>query len=313
MTNIWLDLPLDRHKSGYVRVKLYDSGSTRRKHYLVHRLILEAFLGPCPPGKEGRHIDSDRGHNSLENLKWDTRRENTLDQIRRGSHHMAKLTPDLIRQIREEVAGGASCRSVSLRLGLGPKSNAIWYMIAGKTWKHVEDGVEYRTVAEHPGYRFTSDGRIQSCWAGIGWKSYRSRNWRDLVRVINPAGYFIVTMKRRGKQRATHVHHLIAEAFLGPRPPGMFACHNDGNPQNNRVENLRYDTHQGNEDDKREHGTRPQGIRVWSAKLDDEKVREIRRLRKEHGSSILKLGKRYGVHHSIISDVCNYKTWKHVE
>lgn len=26
----------------------------------VHRLVLEAFVGPCPPGMECRHLDGDR-------------------------------------------------------------------------------------------------------------------------------------------------------------------------------------------------------------------------------------------------------------
>jgi hypothetical protein len=28
------------------------------------------------------------------------------------------------------------------------------------------------------------------------------------------------------------------EAFVGPRPPGLVCCHEDGDPANNRVENL---------------------------------------------------------------------------
>lgn len=35
-------------------------------------------------------------------------------------------------------------------------------------------------------------------------------------------------------------------AFIGPPPPGMEVCHRDNNPRNNRLENLRYDTHMNN-------------------------------------------------------------------
>lgn len=126
-------------------------------------------------------------------------------------------------------------------------------------------------------------------------------------------GYPCVCMKRRGKYRVLIVHQLIAEAFLGPRPPGMFVCHNDGNPWNNRIENLRHDTHQGNEDDKKIHGTRPRGTKSKLAKLDDDQVREIRRLRAVEGITVTELGRRYGVHHGNISDICNRKIWKHLE
>lgn len=45
----------------------------------------------------------------------------------------------------------------------------------------------------------------------------------------------------------THtVHTLVLTAFVGPRPEGAEGCHNDGDPANNRVENLRWDTHTEN-------------------------------------------------------------------
>lgn len=46
---------------------------------LVHRLVLEAFVGPCPPGKECLHFDDVKSHNHLANLRWGTRSENLHD------------------------------------------------------------------------------------------------------------------------------------------------------------------------------------------------------------------------------------------
>jgi HNH endonuclease len=173
--------------------------------------------------------------------------------------------------------------------------------------------IEYRTISDLVGYRFTSDGRVQSCWAGSGPGSYLSDRWRDLVLVTNAAGYPVISMKRGGKYRAALVHILMAEAFIGSRPPGMEVCHRDGDPGNCRPDNLRYGTKQSNEDDKKVHGTRPRGALHGNAKLDDDKVREIRRLRRTEGTYITVLGRRFGVHHSIISDICNGKIWTHVE
>lgn len=48
----------------------------------------------------------------------------------------------------------------------------------------------------------------------------------------------------RGRNRSVHV--LVAEAFLGPRPDGLMVCHNDNDPTNNVVANLRYDTQSSN-------------------------------------------------------------------
>lgn len=47
----------------------------------------------------------------------------------------------------------------------------------------------------------------------------------------------------KGRQQVTRsVHSLVLEAFVGPRPDGMEACHGFGGPQDNRLTNLRWDT-----------------------------------------------------------------------
>jgi HNH endonuclease/NUMOD4 motif-containing protein len=71
----------------------------------VHLLVLRTFRGPCPPGLEGCHNDGNELNNRLENLRWDTRSSNILDQVRHGTHrwsghdecpHGHKLTEDNI-------------------------------------------------------------------------------------------------------------------------------------------------------------------------------------------------------------------------
>lgn len=42
----------------------------------AHRLICEAFHGPCPNGMECIHIDEDASNNKPTNLKWGTHKEN---------------------------------------------------------------------------------------------------------------------------------------------------------------------------------------------------------------------------------------------
>ena len=52
-----------------------------------------------------------------------------------------------------------------------------------------------------------------------------------------------------------YVHALVMIAFVGPYPDGMNVCHNDGNPKNNHLSNLRYGTHTDNMRDTLKHGT----------------------------------------------------------
>lgn len=56
------------------------------------------------------------------------------------------------------------------------------------------------------------------------------------LRVRLFSGDGIATSVRR------QVHHLVLCAFVCERPSGMVGCHNDDNPANNTLENLRWDT-----------------------------------------------------------------------
>lgn len=57
------------------------------------------------------------------------------------------------------------------------------------------------------------------------------------------------------RKRQFLVHRLVMSVFVGPCPDGMEVCHNNGDPQDNRLCNLRYDTHSGNMQDCKVHGT----------------------------------------------------------
>lgn len=62
-------------KDGYLRVSLASSTKTP-KDKLVHRLVLKAFISPCPQGKECNHKDCNKLNNHVENLEWVTRSQN---------------------------------------------------------------------------------------------------------------------------------------------------------------------------------------------------------------------------------------------
>lgn len=79
-----------RSETGHCSVDLRNLGS--RSPQLVHRLVLEAFVGPCPDGMEGCHFNGDPADNRLTNLRWDTRSANNLDAVRHGTHAQASKT-----------------------------------------------------------------------------------------------------------------------------------------------------------------------------------------------------------------------------
>lgn len=80
-------LSLCANSTDHLQVSLFRNGESVR--FLIHRLVLEAFLGPCPEGMEACHWDDNPRNNRLSNLRWDTRAENMRDQVRNGRNHNA--------------------------------------------------------------------------------------------------------------------------------------------------------------------------------------------------------------------------------
>lgn len=104
----------DSHgKYGHLKVTMSAvKGSTRadgtKKDKLVHRLVLDAFVGPCPDGYEVAHINDIPWDNSLSNLKYKTSKENSQDSIKYGTTYkgdtvQAKLNWDKVFFIREQA------------------------------------------------------------------------------------------------------------------------------------------------------------------------------------------------------------------
>lgn len=55
-------------------------------------------------------------------------------------------------------------------------------------------------------------------------------------------GHLGVKLRKDGVVASRYVHHLVLDAFVGPPPDGMIACHWNDVPDDNRVENLRWGT-----------------------------------------------------------------------
>lgn len=90
-------------------------------------------------------------------------------------------------------------------------------------------------------------------------------------------GYRQVKLCGGGSSQTRRVHQLVLEAFIGPRPPAMDGCHNDGDPSNNHVANLRWDTRSSNMFDAVKHGTH-QWARMTHCKKGHEYTSENTRI-----------------------------------
>ena len=108
----------------------------------VHRLVLEAFVGPRTEGTECRHLNGDPFDNHLENLKWGTHLENMQDMelhgtscLRGEKHGLAKLTDAIVRNIRMATKAGTTQMSIARQLGVD--QSTISDVVRRKHWKHI--------------------------------------------------------------------------------------------------------------------------------------------------------------------------------
>lgn len=174
------------------------------------------------------------------------------------------------------------------------------------------EAVEYRNIEGFPGYRIGSNGSVWSLWKFNARPSRMGVVWNRLKpQVSNRHGHHRVNLCKDGRRNRMLVHRLVLEAFVGKCPEGMECCHNDGNPANNNVNNLRWDTHRQNLLDRVLHQTDCRGVRSGTAKLTDDIVAEVL-TSSRLGASNVELAKRYGVNKTTIRMVVCRKTWKHV-
>lgn len=107
-------------------------------------------------------------------------------------------------------------------------------------------------------YEVSNDGRARSLdryringkggqvlWRGREIKPYFQRR----------SGHVLFNLWRNSRQTKKQAHRLVLEAFVGPAPDGHECCHLDGDPKNNRIENLYWGTRSENTIDSVSHGT----------------------------------------------------------
>ena len=78
-----------RRGGGYQTVSIKPPGGNYR-HHAVHRLVMLAFVGPCPEGMEVAHLNGDNTDARLSNLAYVTHRENESHKREHGTLGMGE-------------------------------------------------------------------------------------------------------------------------------------------------------------------------------------------------------------------------------
>lgn len=141
---------------------------------------------------------------------------------------------------------------------------------------------KWKAIPGFSGYEISNQGQVRSYWKQTAFASsweIGDRPSRILKTV--PSGsrkeYRAIILCRNGQQFRRRIARLVALAFLGPCPEGLEVCHNDGNPQNDRLNNLRYDTHKSNMEDASRQTKWPNGEAHASSQHTNEFAKQLRK------------------------------------
>jgi hypothetical protein len=182
----------------------------------------------------------------------------------------------------------------------------------------VQSTVSYLPVADFPGYRVSTAGHVESLWEramlGMGHCHWvMGKVWRRLAEDVGKEGHRRVTLCAGPVHRRRLVHHLVLEAFVGPRPKGAQCCHDpDRNPANNALSNIRWGTPKENYADAVKHGTSTRGEKNYKAKMTADLVRGLRADHATGKFTFKALGRKYGITAAGAHHIVCRRSWKHV-
>ncbi len=132
------------------------------------------------------------------------------------------------------------------------------------------------------------------------------------------AGYNMVYPRKDGKTHRYKIGRLVLLTFNGECPMNMELCHNNGIPSDDRLGNIRWDTHINNCIDRKKHGTEiypvAYGEDAPMAKLNEKQVRVIKSFKQlEYRPTYKEIAEFFGVTLACIQDIIYGRSWKHLK
>ncbi len=165
-----------------------------------------------------------------------------------------------------------------------------------------------KQIPTFPNYSVTKDGRVWSKKRTItkgGWLRQTTQN----------SGHLVVGLCKSGKRHIRAIHQLVLETFVGLRLNGMQCRHLNGNPADNRLENLKWGTSSENTQDAIKHGTQvkhwlgKRGEKCPGSKLSDQDRRLIFSVYHDGAYEQQELADHFSVGYSAIYRVVRNNRW----
>lgn len=132
-------LAIHRDGHGYAHVVLCRDG--RSKTTKVHRIVLEAFVGPKDDKVEACHKNGIRTDNRLCNLRWGTKSSNSDDRVKHGTapvgenNPKSKLTNRQVMEIYDQTKLGQVYGVIADRYDVSEAT--VSHIACGRTWSHL--------------------------------------------------------------------------------------------------------------------------------------------------------------------------------
>lgn len=227
------------NKGGYKKIHItYDDGTS--KSVLLHRLLGQIFI-PNPEGKNSiDHIDRNRLNNHINNLRWASNTEQSLNQTKPLTNRRKRkvLQYDLDGTLVKEwdsiteaskYFGGIEKLAPISRVCRGERETAYGFNWKYPSIENIPDETWHK-IPKMEKYYASNKGRIKKVY-GMSEKL--------LIGCIN-GGYLDVYVNKKNHR----LHSLICTTFNGPKPEGKYEVnHIDGNCLNNNPSNLEWTTH----------------------------------------------------------------------
>lgn len=128
------------NSKGYL-VHILCEGPIQKTHNL-HRLVIEHFGPPRPPGTECSHLDGVRSNCSITNLVWEAHKQNMRRQVTHGTDPVgvrngrAVLQEKDVKTIRSRRGNKETLQAIANDYGI--TFAAVWRICRRLTWSHVD-------------------------------------------------------------------------------------------------------------------------------------------------------------------------------
>jgi len=161
-------------------------------------------------------------------------------------------------------------------------------------------------------YEVSNLGRVKSLDRVINHKRLKKQTikGREMKSAcVGRTNHRFVSLSKDGKAKAQLIHRLVLISFVGNCPEGMECSHLDGNAENNRLDNLIWETPKENQKRRKDHGTYLWGENAPISKLKSSEVQEIKEMLNDKSITQRTIAKKYKISEHTISKIKHREVW----